>query len=57
MTSRNFTKWEELAEIIDYSLRNLEFLNSKSKAARDKVKELKNRVLSFNKEFPILKKY
>lgn len=57
MTSRNFTKWEELAEIIDYSLRNLEFLNSKSKVARDKVKELKNRVLSFNKEFPILKKY
>ncbi|RIV16924.1 serine hydroxymethyltransferase [Mycoplasmopsis gallopavonis] len=57
MTSRNFTKWKELANIIDYSLRNLTFLESNSEEALYKVSELKKEVLALTKEFPIRKDY
>ncbi|QSF13676.1 serine hydroxymethyltransferase [Mycoplasma sp. Mirounga ES2805-ORL] len=49
MTSRNFTKWEELALIIIECLKN----NGDQKV----VKKLKNKVLKLTKEFPIIIKY
>ncbi|WP_406614721.1 serine hydroxymethyltransferase [Mycoplasma corogypsi] len=53
MTSRDFTKWEELADIIDYCLRNY------TSVVNDQVKlnELKQKVLALTKEFPIKKSY
>ncbi|MFV8418937.1 serine hydroxymethyltransferase [Mycoplasma sp. Sp33II] len=55
MTSRGFTKWNELCDIIDYSLRNLDFLNSPE--GEEKLAELKAQVLALTKEFPIKKSY
>ncbi|QCZ36581.1 serine hydroxymethyltransferase [Mycoplasma nasistruthionis] len=55
MTSRDFTKWDQLSDIIDFALRNHDFLTSEEGEA--KVLELKNQVLDLLKEFPIKKSY
>ncbi|QGZ97619.1 aminotransferase class I/II-fold pyridoxal phosphate-dependent enzyme [Mycoplasma sp. NEAQ87857] len=57
MTSRKFTKWNELADIIDYVLRNCEWLESNDSAALAKLAELKNQVIKLTEEFPIIKNY
>ncbi|MBZ4195276.1 serine hydroxymethyltransferase [Mycoplasma tauri] len=56
MTSRNFTKWDELASIIDEILRNYAYIKSK-KYSKDRLKELKNQIIELTKEFPIISNY
>lgn len=53
MTSRNFTKWPELAQIIHT------ILSEHQTIIKDKIKskQLKNEVLELTKEFPIIKQY
>ncbi|MEA4162571.1 serine hydroxymethyltransferase [Mycoplasma sp. 4404] len=55
MTSRDFTEWDKLADIIDYTLRNYEMLSSEN--GIDKLNELKQEVLELTKKFPIKKSY
>lgn len=57
MTSRNFNKWEELADIIDVILRNYKAFASKDKSVAKQAKALKNEVLALTKEFPIITEY
>ncbi|WP_025755288.1 serine hydroxymethyltransferase [Mycoplasmopsis cricetuli] len=57
MTSRGFTKWEELCDIIDFTLRNYVELSQSSKIAEIKLNRLKNKVIGMLKEFPIKKSY
>ncbi|QNM93873.1 serine hydroxymethyltransferase [Mycoplasma sp. Pen4] len=53
MTSRDFTKWDELCEIIHYTLSN----HDKLVDNQEELQELKNKVLVLTKEFPIKKSY
>lgn len=57
MTSRDFTKWDELADIIDYALSYHNELVEETELAAAKILELKNRVLKLTKEFPIKNHY
>lgn len=57
MTSRNFTKWEELAEIIHTILTNYHRFANKEKEAKKEISELKKQVKNLSKEFPIIAKY
>ncbi|MCT4469722.1 serine hydroxymethyltransferase [Mycoplasma sp. HS2188] len=53
MTSRNFTKWNELASIIDFILRNHANITQNETL----FSEYKNKVVSLTKEFPIITQY
>ncbi|TNK89720.1 serine hydroxymethyltransferase, partial [Mycoplasmopsis pullorum] len=57
MTSRDFNKWVELADLIHYVLKNYDFLSSDDENAQAKKKELRAQVLDWTREFPIKKSY
>lgn len=57
MTSRDFDKWEELAEIIDYVLSNYNLIVNNDISIQTKVEEIKQKVQQFTKNFPIKKQY
>lgn len=57
MTSRDFDKWEELAEIIDYVLSNYNLIVNNDISVQTKVKEIKQKVQQFTKNYPIKKQY
>lgn len=57
MTSRDFDKWEELAEIIDYVLSNYNLIVNNDISIQTKVKEIKQKVQQFTKNYPIKKQY
>ncbi|QBF34633.1 serine hydroxymethyltransferase [Mycoplasmopsis phocirhinis] len=53
MTSRNFTKWEELASIIDFILKNHTTITQNE----EMFNLYKNKILNLTKQFPIITKY
>ncbi|QIW62286.1 serine hydroxymethyltransferase [Mycoplasmopsis gallinacea] len=57
MTSRGFTKWTELGEIIHHCLSNYAKLSSDTPEAKAELAEIKSKVLALTKEFPIKKSY
>ncbi|EIE40260.1 serine hydroxymethyltransferase [Mycoplasmopsis canis] len=57
MTSRNFTKWEELAEIIHNTLLNYSTLSIDNEESNRVLEVYKQQVLEFLKESPIIKNY
>lgn len=57
MTSRDFDKWEELAEIIDYVLSNYNLIVNNDISIQTKVEEIKQKVQQFTKNYPIKKQY
>lgn len=57
MTSRDFDKWEELAEIIDYVLSNYNLIVNNDISVQTKVEEIKQKVQQFTKNYPIKKQY
>lgn len=57
MTSRDFDKWEELAEIIDYVLSNYNLIVNNDISIQIKVEEIKQKVQQFTKNYPIKKQY
>ncbi|VEU74880.1 Serine hydroxymethyltransferase [Mycoplasmopsis citelli] len=57
MTSRGFTKWKELAHLIDKILKNYEFFNSKSAQSKDEKEKIQKQIKLWTKEFPIKKSY
>lgn len=57
MTSRDFDKWEELAEIIDYVLSNYNLIVNNNISVQTKVEEIKQKVQQFTKNYPIKKQY
>lgn len=57
MTSRNFTKWVELANIIHQILSNYKNYSSQYKEFLKEKNALKKQVIALTKEFPILKEY
>lgn len=57
MTSRDFDKWDELAEIIDYVLSNYNLIVNNDISIQTKVEEIKQKVQEFTKNYPIKKQY
>lgn len=57
MTSRGFTKWKELAQLIHKVLSNYEFYAQNTKESIKSKKELLQEINSWTKEFPIQKSY
>ncbi|WP_027120347.1 serine hydroxymethyltransferase [Mycoplasmopsis lipofaciens] len=57
MTSRNFTKWEELASIIHEILLNHHLILQNDEIYSQKVKLIKKEILKLTKEFPIITQY
>ncbi|UUD36516.1 serine hydroxymethyltransferase [Mycoplasmopsis citelli] len=57
MTSRGFTKWKELAHLIDKILKNYDFFNSKSAQSKDEKEKIQKQIKLWTKEFPIKKSY
>ncbi|ADE19728.1 serine hydroxymethyltransferase [Mycoplasma crocodyli] len=57
MTSRDFTKWEELAQIMHTILRNHDMLKTSSPEAKTLKDSLKKKVNEFTNSFPIKKSY
>ncbi|WP_029513258.1 serine hydroxymethyltransferase [Mycoplasmopsis primatum] len=57
MTSRNFNKWSELASLIDEILKNYEAFENSSKETQRRIKEIKQTVQKWVKDFPIVKHY
>ncbi|VEU75455.1 Serine hydroxymethyltransferase [Mycoplasmopsis maculosa] len=57
MTSRKFTKWNELAEIMDYTLKNgKKWLEDESNNIAE-INNQKEKVLKLTKDFPIITEY
>ncbi|QDY88240.1 serine hydroxymethyltransferase [Mycoplasma anserisalpingitidis] len=57
MTSRDFDKWDELAEIIDYVLSNYNLIVNNDISIQTKVEEIMQKVQEFTKNYPIKKQY
>ncbi|MEE3928486.1 serine hydroxymethyltransferase [Mycoplasmopsis ciconiae] len=57
MTSRGFTMWSELAEIIDTILRNYELLNEDTDISIELRRKLLDKVEYMTSKFPIKKEY
>ncbi|UUM19606.1 MULTISPECIES: serine hydroxymethyltransferase [unclassified Mycoplasma] len=57
MTSRGFTKWKELARLIDQVLRNYEFYKSNTQETKQAKSQILSQIKTWTKEFPIKKSY
>ncbi|VEU70725.1 serine hydroxymethyltransferase [Mycoplasmopsis glycophila] len=57
MTSRDFDQWDELAEIIHYTLSNCERLEQDKEEANLELIKLKEKVLNLTSKYPIKKSY
>ncbi|MBW0594759.1 serine hydroxymethyltransferase [Mycoplasmopsis anatis] len=57
MTSRDFDRWEELAEIIDYILSNYNLITNNDPSVLSEVDQIKEKVKEFTTDYPIKKHY
>ncbi|TDV23063.1 glycine hydroxymethyltransferase [Mycoplasmopsis mustelae] len=57
MTSREFTEWKKLADIIDTALKNTNEILLKTQQGIKLTRELSNQVKALTKQFPIKKSY
>ncbi|EFF41102.1 serine hydroxymethyltransferase [Mycoplasmopsis alligatoris] len=57
MTSRDFDKWDELAEVMDTILRNVENFKKPDPQAKLLIKQLKAKVKTFTDNYPLKKSY
>lgn len=57
MTSRDFDRWEELAEIIDYILSNYNLITNNDPSVLSEVNQIKEKVKEFTTDYPIKKHY